>query len=98
MRYFTATFLCSCPSTSIFSEPVSIVKPRFAIFPSLAPSVAPEILNTRLNRSSAHLPSIPNSHLSQFVEPWYESLRNPRETQDTALQTLHARYSSTDAG
>src|SRR5712692_7623931 len=30
MRYFTATFLCSCPSTSIFSEPVSIVNPLFA--------------------------------------------------------------------
>src|SRR5437870_6598951 len=98
MRYFTATFLCSCPSTSIFSEPVSIVKPRFAIFPSLAPSGAPEILNTRVNSSSAHLSSIPNSLLSQFVEPWYESLRNPRETQERALQTLLAGYSKTEYG
>ena len=52
----------------------------------------------RVNSSSAHLSSIPNSLLSQIVEPWYESLRNPRETQERALQTLLLGYSKTDYG
>ena len=42
--------------------------------------------------------SIPNSLLSQIVEPWYESLRNPREAQERALQTLLVGYSKTDYG
>ena len=42
--------------------------------------------------------SIPNSLLGQIVEPWYESLRNPRETQERALKTLLAGYSKTDYG